>query len=286
VEELVDAGVSDKRAICVESEFAAVLKNVARERNTLSAIMRNAWDRGDLRSLTRNSPLKATNAHISILAHCTKIELRKLITDNDMANGLANRFLWLCWKRSKCLPEGGSLRDEELHDVADRIHAAVAFANEHSAAVHRDAEAREMWAAVYPSLSAGKPGLLGAATSRAEAQVLRLSLLYALLDQSSVIRVSHLESALALWQYAEDSARFVFGSALGDPTADAILTLLKTNPGGLTRTEISEHFKRNKPADELARALKTLYELGAARFDKQGSDTPGRPVERWSAVES
>ena len=38
-----------------------------------------------------------------------------------------------------------------------------------------DDAARKLWAQVYPTLSEGKPGLLGAITARAEAQVLRIS---------------------------------------------------------------------------------------------------------------
>ena len=49
----------------------------------------------------------------------------------------------------------------------------------------------------------GHSGLYGAVTSRAEAQVVRLSLIYALLDCSPVIRQEHLLAALALWEYCE-----------------------------------------------------------------------------------
>ena len=46
-------------------------------------------------------------------------------------------------------------------------------------------------------------GMLGAVTSRAEAQVVRLSCLYALLDSSKVIRRQHMTAALAVWRYCE-----------------------------------------------------------------------------------
>ena len=74
--------------------------------------------------------------------------------------------------------------------------------------------------------------MFGAITSRAEAQVMRMACIYALLDQSVLIRKPHLEAALAVWGYAEDSARHVFGDATGDPVADQIRTALDQNPGG------------------------------------------------------
>ena len=63
-----------------------------------------------------------------------------------------------------------------------------------------------MWRAIYSKLSAKPPGLLGAATARAEAQVVRLSLIYALLDRAAAIGTEHLTAALALWRYCADSA--------------------------------------------------------------------------------
>ena len=62
----------------VESEFASILKQTQRTGNTLSVILRNAWDGATLRSLTKNSPLKATAPHVSVVGHCTIEELRRL----------------------------------------------------------------------------------------------------------------------------------------------------------------------------------------------------------------
>ena len=106
VEVLADAGVADKRLMVLESEFGSVLKVIGRERNTLSAIIRQAWDTGTIRTLTKNAPAHATGAHISIGGHITRDELRREISETDMANGLANRFLWLCVRRSKCSTRG------------------------------------------------------------------------------------------------------------------------------------------------------------------------------------
>jgi hypothetical protein len=69
----------------------------------------------------------------------------------------------------------------------------------------RHEDTREMWRKVYPVLSEGKPGLLGAVTSRSEAQVMRLASLYAIQDMSYAVRPEHLAAALALWEYCETS---------------------------------------------------------------------------------
>jgi hypothetical protein len=92
-------------------------------------------------------------------------------------------------------------------------------------------------------------------------------------------------AALAVWQYCEDSARFIFGDALGDATADEILRELRNQPQGMARNDIREHFNRNKPSAEIGRALGVLQEYGLAR-PVRGREQEGqtRPTERWFAV--
>ena len=70
-----DHGVADKRLLVIESEFAQALKVMEREGNTLSPTLRQAWDSGNLRTLTKNDPVVATDAHVSILGHITREEL-------------------------------------------------------------------------------------------------------------------------------------------------------------------------------------------------------------------
>ena len=182
-EEVVDEGVPDKRLLVIEPEFAQILRVVARHGNTLSSTTRTAWDTGTLATLTKNDPVTATDAHIAIIGHITIDELRAELTQTDTANGFANRFLFLCVKRSKCLPFGGAdLPESMLGDFAQRLERAASSARRVGRVVMTQ-PAREIWERVYPQLSEGMLGLFGAATARAEAQVVRLAMLYALLDR-------------------------------------------------------------------------------------------------------
>ena len=276
-----DEGIDDKRELVVESELASVLSVIARQGNTLSPVVRNAWDKGDLESITKNSPAKATGAYISIIGHVTRDELRKRLTATETANGFANRWIWICSHRSKVLPEGGSVPKDELRALADRLRTVLVSADQPTL-LERDTPAREAWARVYPVLSEGEPGLFGAATNRAEAQVLRLSLLYAALDRATAVGLPHLRAALAVWKYAEASARYIFGDTIGDETADAIDRALRDAAGrGLTRTDVSAIFGRNLPASRLAQALALLVEHGRVQSERESVDGRGRPVERW-----
>jgi hypothetical protein len=275
-----DPGVRDKRLMIFEPEFATILKQPERTGNTLSIVLRQAWDSGDLSTLVKNNPAKATAAHISLVAHITEEELTRYLSETEMANGGANRILWNCAERSKALPEGGTIDEAALADVQRRMAAAVANAGRVEL-MRRDEEARELWRVVYEELSEGKPGLTGAMLGRAEAHVMRLAMLYALLDCSPAIGLEHLTAALACWQRVEESVRFVFGDNLGDPLADELLRLLRRSPDGLTRNQLMDLLSRNQSSDRIGRALGLLLKHQLARCIQE--QTGGRPAERWFA---
>jgi len=143
--------------------------------------------------------------------------------------------------------------------------------------------AREAWSAVYGRLSEGYPGLLGAVTARAEAQCLRLALVYALMDRAGAIDRPHLLAALAIWERAQASARYIFGDALGDPVADQVLDALRAaRPDGTTRTGISRLLGGHKSADRIGAALALLEGRGLAR--RESVRTDGAPAEHWRAA--
>ena len=271
---------ADKRLMVVQDEFASVLRIMTRDGNNLSPILRSAWDGGTLRTLVKNNPLRATGAHISLIGHITRLELLKYLSETESHNGFANRLLWTCVKRSKCLPEGGAVSSAIVEELSLRIAKAIKWARQETREIRRDDAARELWATVYPKLSEGQPGLLGAATSRAEAQVLRLSAVYAVLDCSAIIRVEHLLAALAFWDYALSSARFIFGDATGDTVADRIREALgSAGAEGLSRTGIRDLFKRHISSERIGQALAQLTGLGLAK--RRTEETEGRSIEIW-----
>ncbi|MGO9956371.1 MAG: hypothetical protein ACLP50_10390 [Solirubrobacteraceae bacterium] len=273
---------ADKRRLVLEQEFAQVLKVLAREGNTLSPIVRQAWDGEPLQTIVRNDPLRASQAHIGIVGHITRDELLRYLTATELANGFANRFLLVAVERSKLLPFGGALDDRQLAEIADAVRLALRFAAAHRPLTF-DSAARERWIEIYRELSAGRPGLAGAATARAEAHTVRLALIYALLDLSERICLEHLQAALALWRYSAASAHWIFGDALGDQTADELWSAAKERPAGLTRTEVSELFSRNKKRREIERALGVLEDAGRLRRETRQAER-GRCAEVWIPV--
>lgn len=279
----LDDSASDKRLLVVQTEFGSVLQVMTRSGNTLSDVLRDAWDGTDLRVMTRTNPLSATGVHVSVVGHITSDELMQRVDQTDLWNGFANRFLWCCASRARLLPHGGTPKSSVIRPLARRLEEAAKWARRLRAKqIGWDRAAAKAWERVYGQLAKATPGLLGAIVSRAEAQVVRLALIYALLDKSDEIRRDHLEAALAVWNYCESSTRFIFGELLGDPVANKTLAALRTARSGMTRTEINRLFLHHRSKPQLDRALATLQSSELA--EKKVSGTGGRPVERWFAV--
>jgi hypothetical protein len=275
-----DEGVADKRLFVLEAELASVLKVMRREGNTLSPVIRQAYDGDCLRTMTRNNPMKATGAHVSIIGHITAAELARHLTETESANGFANRYIWAMTRRSKLLPFGGDWRTLDTAPLVARIKAAIEFGQKRTE-ITWGQSARQLWMETYEPLSEGAPGMFGAVTGRAEVHAIRLAALYAVMDTSPTIERPHLEAALASWNYASDSARRIFGETSGDAVADKIMGALKYKPEGLSRTELRNLFSRHVSSTRIDHVLNNLRETGRVRRETRA--TGGRPVERWFA---
>jgi hypothetical protein len=273
--EIIDPGVSDKRLLVTETEYAQTLKVLKREGNTLSPILRVAFDGGVLRAMTKNQT-KATDPHVSIVAHVTRQELKKCLGESEYFNGFANRFLWAITRRTKLISENGDCVD--ISPFQQRVANALSQAMTVTT-MKRSEEARALWRDLYVKLNGDRSGMFGACTSRAAPITLRLSMIYALADGVDVIEVKHLQAAHAVWRYCEASARLIFGEEQADALTSEVHRLICARPG-LTKTDLINALNRNVPAKDIAGALVTLYGKGkiTCTVDKSG---PGRPAERW-----
>jgi hypothetical protein len=274
----------DRRLLVLAEELASVLHTMGRSRSQLSPLLRCAWDSGALRMLDRDRLLQASGGHLSLIGHITQRELADSLHRTEAHNGFANRCLWACVQRSRCLPEGGNLGAEELSAIARDLRRAVEWAQGQTEILfRRDQAASKLWNNYYATLSQDKPALHGTATGRAEAQVLRISALYAALDCSPIIQLPHLQAALALWDYCSASAASLFGTCVGDSIADRIREALQASPNGLTRKQIWNLFHGHVSSGSIDQALERLssLELVASRY----LTGRGRPTTLWSAVD-
>jgi len=275
VETLEDEGVTDKRALVIESEFSRLLKVMDKSGSTLSDILRDAWDGKNLATL-KSSVVQATAPHISVLAHITQDELVKRLHESDVYNGFGNRFLMVCVRRTKAIATP-RLKEFDLLEMAGKVRAVVEFAREIDE-MSMSPDAVKFWTEWYnENFKKEKTGIMGAITDRDEPHILRLACIYALLDKTSLLEVEHIKAAMALWEFCERSIEYIFQYTTGNPLADGILDLLVQAPQ--TRNQIYNYFSRHKSESEISTALGELESLGKAYFTNES--TGGRPIEKW-----
>ncbi len=276
-----DPGHSDQRLLVIEPEFASVLKAASREISTLSPTLRSGWDGRPLAILTRTAPARATSAHIAVIGHITKDELRRHTTSIELTNGYLNRILIIACRRQRLLPEGG--HPDPLNGTGlTRLLTATVKHAQTAGQIRLDPDARELWHHAYRQLARPLPGPVGQITARAEAHTIRLALLYALTDGQQQISSPHLTAATALHDYATRSAAWALQGATGQPLAEQIHTALTANPAGLTRSQISDTLKHNQPAGQIDHALTALHAAGRATVTQIA--TGGRPAQLWTAT--
>jgi hypothetical protein len=279
-EEGFDPGVKDKRLLVVETEFASVLAQGKREGNTLLPLIRQAWDGGTLRTMTVR-PRVATDPHIVIIGHITPTELRVKLNEAERAGGTMNRFLPVMSKRSKLLPDGGQLEHVTVKGLGAELAAVLDKAKD-IGRMSRSTDAHKLWKELYTRLASDHAGdgRVAQVVARAAPQVLRLSVMAALLDGADYIDVPHLKAAEAMWDYVEDSAWYVFSEGSGNTDLDRLkLFVDAAELTGVTRTQVlTECFGRNRKAAQIDALWAQLLSLPG--YEERQEATGGRPV-KW-----
>jgi Bifunctional DNA primase/polymerase, N-terminal/Protein of unknown function (DUF3987) len=277
-----DPGATDKRLLVYESEFSKVLTVCGKDNSTLSPNLRQAWDGTRIENRTRGRKVVTATGHcISVLGHITAEELRRALTTTDAMNGFGNRVLWVSTRRAQLLPFDGAPDPDAVQAIAREIREAVENAR-NVQRVQFTAAGRKAWEELYRRMNDDDPGgMLGALVARAEPQVLRVALVYALLDRRDLIDDVHLVAAYAFWLYCRASAEWVWGDAIGDEIADTLLRALRrAEPDGLDFSAQSALFGRHVTATRLAHSRRGLEERGLIETNSEETEGRSRNVSR------
>ncbi len=268
--EVTEAGVKDKRLYISEAEFAGTMAAASREKNTLSATIRTAWDGKNISPLVKNAQWCATNPHIVITGHITSAELLDRMSDVDAQSGFMNRFVILHIVRPKLVPLPKRTPDADVQRIAALFAEAVIFARDND---HQGSDGVEMklspdaikyWCGRYKALTKEDSGLAGVLLVRTEIYCRMFAMIFALLDKSATIEVDHIKAALAWIRYWRDSVRYIFqtlaakaeASKMND-TAKSVYEFISSN-SKCTRTELTNHFKNKLNSSEITQGLNYL----------------------------
>ena len=281
-------GIYPRPAIFVEREFAAVLKRAERRGNTLSMFIRDAWDNETLANSTKNEPLRIDDHHVAICAHVTPAELKRLLSNTDVANGFCNRFLWIYCRRDDRRPGVHGFNAQDYQQPIARLQTALKDlkqryidAGQQPQQVPFDQQAGELWRdQLYGQLDidADEDTLLTLMCSRQAQQVARLGLIFALADGQLTIQQPHLQAACAIASYVWDSVDYVLSRAwwgdsgnVHDPAGMADKALQALQDGPKPRSYIMHQvFNRHRTAKEINALRDLLIGQNRLRVEQDG----------------
>ncbi|USE34134.1 DUF3987 domain-containing protein [Endozoicomonas sp. SCSIO W0465] len=117
--------LQDKRLMVTESEYSNVLTQDQRVGNTLSVVLRDAYNGKTLENSTIN-PRIASSPHICIIGHITPRELQTHKSfAAQSANGALNRNLIIYGHRGNYTATPRSYSDAERNDLADWLANSI-----------------------------------------------------------------------------------------------------------------------------------------------------------------
>jgi hypothetical protein len=293
------APITDKRLFIRESEFSNVMHQAARNGNTLSAGLRDAWDGVGIQPATKLKGTWASHPHIAIAGACTPVELLALTTKNDVSNGFLNRFIIFWAERTKLIPFPDSTPIDTVNLLATKIKAIIQFAkgnyvwdknpslaSEDNRQITLSDDAKRTYGALYinvfPKYNDGDK--VTALTERKAPYLLRMAALFAISDFSLVIEEWHINAAYEWVKYWHESVKFIFNDAAEEvknneisDRASKIIDYLASKDKGYqaTRTELSnEVFNRHLDSKKLDEALNTLITSTPPKIEVIESNRP------------
>jgi hypothetical protein len=265
------------RLFVTDTEFKSTLTICGREGNTLSEMYRHMFN-GDPLEVN----VKKSKDVISVPYSCgtsagliTKTELLEVLKDSELASGFVNRYLTILVHRVRKISRPVRMTDPaalcERDAIVTQLQEVIRWIEGRKEEVDLNGtkgikmtwgeEAGHAWDKFYNDLGDDDAEYL----TRAEVFVMRISMIYALLDMSDVIRIEHLNAALAVWRYAEQSSHLIYGN----PQPSNVVKLMNRAlaAGYVKRGAVHCLFQRHMPADGLDWVMEEAAKLSNGRLE-------------------
>ena len=273
---------------CLETEFGGTLKCMGRKNNNMADVLKQAWDGQHLSILTRSDPVACEGAFVSMISQMTYGNVRSLFSSEEVEAGLANRFLWVHTYQAQVLERKVDWADLKTRfaPIAQRLRVAIQWGQKETddnIPLLMTPEAEEAWykGGIYRRLSSPRMGMYGIATQRRAQQVMRVAMIFAVLDCQHAIELKHITPAVALWDYCDATAAHIWGSPQVEGDVEKIVLVLKTEQARMTKYEINRRaFGGRKRPRELEELLTKAQATGEIVY-MPPVKTGGKPRHEW-----
>lgn len=242
----------DTRLHIAEEEGGTVFTRMKREGNSLSGVLRQAWDCRPLSTLTRKDDggMVARDPIISLVLQTTPDELRRGLGEIELVNGFLNRFIIAYTERVRMLPFGRPIDAGRLRGPVEQLQTVLRVIPPNALLeLEWKSDAMEMYATdIYPHLKP-LPGRLADVSARGAPIIRRIAGIYCVARGDMELSVSDLNAAVAIWNYSLASLRYVYGGATLSPFAQRLLDAIQNaSAAGLTLTALRNAVGGNKVA--------------------------------------
>jgi len=283
-----DMGVTDKRLLVVEPEFANVLAQCKRESSILSPIIRNLYDGKTLAPLTKANRIQATNPHVVIIGHITQHELNQKSGPLEAANGFLNRFLICAIERDQLVPLPKKTSDAMIDKLAQELINTLRFIDQEATKTNGcfeidfTPEAEACWVQIYPTLTQERLDHIGSLMARMEVYARMLTMIFCLLDKKTEMEVKHLKAALLWIDYIVASIEYIFGQGPAQQKQTEIQELadriesLFSKTGSMTKTAINNALGGHVKSERIDEALAKLLNTSPPILNSRTEETKGK----------
>jgi DNA replicative helicase MCM subunit Mcm2 (Cdc46/Mcm family) len=213
------------------------------------------------------------NQHLVVVGQMTPSAFRSGVDNLSLANGFMNRFIPILVARPHLIPWPGETSKRSRDLLGDLIHRC---AHAPKGILRLSPKARriyEQWYLTREKRREHLPEKVAQLTARGNANVIRLAVIYALLQGSLTIRTQEIRAAIAIIEYADASANFLL--ATGKVGLEAKITKILESKSPLSRDELHRALGGHNTKEELNRALNALEEAGIIKTTTE--QTRGRP---------
>lgn len=219
---------------------------------------------------TRQKKIECREPFLSIMAGTTLSWLERALTESDVYGGFANRWMYFCGLPKEPLPNPPKVDPDKRNRLITRLNDIRSWTQElpNNGELTISAKADKVFQLYYRNYYQRclADGLIPTLIVRIQDFVWKLALLYASMDLSTQIEAKHLEPAISVGAYLEQSVAEVFrgfSSSKGKQSEDKLLCYLQGKGTPIPQREVYRAL--NLSSAELEQTARPLERLGLIR---------------------
>jgi hypothetical protein len=224
---------------------------------------------------------------LSIMAGTTQDWLQKALTEQDIYGGFANRWLYFSGAAKDPLPNPAKVNPSNRNKLVSNLNEIREWAESvPDGEILISPEAAALFENYYREhyRRCQEPGLIPTLIVRIQDFIWKMALLYAANNKSTVISANHIEAAMAVGTYLEESVKEVFssfGMSNGKAQEMKLLHLLRTEGRPMSLRDI--YRRLNMSARDLDNLAAPLLKIALIKTSPQNNKS-GRSVKRYELV--